>query len=348
MSRPRIWLLSGYHADSHAAWADWLGDTFEQFDWQLHSLPGRHFRWRIRGNPLSWLDSLHDAPDLLIATSMVDLATLKGLHPQLARVPSLYYFHENQFAYPRSGQQHDSVDPQMVQLYGALAADRVLFNSAFNRDSLLDGVDGLLQRLPDRVPKGICERLQAKSEVLPVPIKPLAPASKNSRLIVWNHRWEYDKAPQLFADAIALLQQRGVDFQLALLGGRSEAPHPALAQLRDTAGAHILVDGKLDSEAYRTTLASAAIAVSTSLHEFQGLAMLEAASGGAAPLVPDDLCYREQYPQACRYRAGDVHSLAERLQDWLEQGAPPAIDVSPWSERQLTPRWRAALERLLD
>jgi hypothetical protein len=144
-TKTKIWLLSAYRADSHAAWADWLVSNHFSIEWHRLELPGRHFRWRIRGNPLSWLDALpQQTPDLIIATSMVDLATLKGLHPRLANVPAYYYFHENQFAYPVSEQQVQSIEPQMVQLYGALTADRLLFNSAFNRDSFLDGVKSLL------------------------------------------------------------------------------------------------------------------------------------------------------------------------------------------------------------
>ncbi|MDZ7824907.1 MAG: DUF3524 domain-containing protein [Gammaproteobacteria bacterium] len=153
--RPVVWLLSAYAAPSHRAWAERIRALWPQADWHVLELPGRHFRWRIRGNPLSWLDRLPTAPpDLLIATSMVDLATLRGLHPHLTGVPTLYYFHENQFAYPVSEQQVKSVEPQMVQLYGALSSRRLLFNSAFNRDTFLDGVDSLLRRMPDQVPAG--------------------------------------------------------------------------------------------------------------------------------------------------------------------------------------------------
>ncbi len=111
MKKPVAWLLSAYRADSHAAWGDWLLSSQDQYDWQRFELPGRHFRWRIRGNPLSWLDQMPATPpDLIVATSMVDLSTIKGLHPRLAHVPTVYYFHENQFAYPvTDGQFNQSI-----------------------------------------------------------------------------------------------------------------------------------------------------------------------------------------------------------------------------------------------
>lgn len=348
VTAPKAWLLSAYRADSHASWADWLTRDHPGLDWYRVELPGRHFRWRIRGNPLAWLDCLpQEAPDLLLATSMVDLATLKGLHPRLASVPAWYYFHENQFAYPRSEHQVRSVEPQMVQLYGALAADRLLFNSAFNRDSFLDGVDALLQRMPDQVPAGIHARLLEKAAILPVPVTPISPApERDPRLILWNHRWEYDKAPQRFADAMLDLARRGIDFRLALLGHRPRDPHPALDCLRESLPERIVADGKVDRERYRALLGRAAVVVSTACHEFQGLAVLEAASAGVRPLVPDDLCYPEQYPAGYRYPPGERSALVQRLAEWLERGLPPPVAVSAWTGPMLRHRWHDLLQRL--
>lgn len=349
--RPRILLLSAYRADSHAAWVDWLTTTFDAWDWEVLELPGRHFRWRIRGNPLSWLERLESLrPDAIVASSMVDLATLRGLHPPLAAVPALYYFHENQFAYPTGEHQVRSVEPQMVQLYAALAADRVLFNSRFNRDSFLAGTEDLLQRMPDAVPPGIRQRLESRSGVLPIP-QPALPdtpaAARDPRLIVWNHRWEYDKAPERFAEAMLQLAARGVEFRLALLGARPRHTPEPLQRLRADLGERIVADGKLPRAEYAAVLRRAAVVVSTTLHEFQGLAMLEATAAGATPLVPDALVYPEQYPAEYRYPPGDTAALVHRLEDWLDNRRPLPPPVGAWSEAALLPQWQGALEGLL-
>ncbi|MBA1145783.1 DUF3524 domain-containing protein [Ectothiorhodospiraceae bacterium WFHF3C12] len=341
MSGRRIWLLNAYRSRSHGAWADWLTGAYPDVAWERFELPGRHFRWRIRGNPLSWLDTLPaQPPDRIIATSMVDLATLKGLNPALAAVPVDYYFHENQFAYPVSEQQVRSVEPQMVQIYGALAADRLLFNSAFNRDSFLDGVAELLGRLPDALPDGVVERLRPRSRVLPIPVEKFEPVAQRDRgLIVWNHRWEYDKAPEVFAEALDGLAKAGVDFRLALLGQRPERAPAALRAIRHEHGGRIVADGCLDDTDYRDVVRRAGIVVSTARHEFQGLAMLEAASAGVRPLVPDALCYREQYAELYRYRPGDAGALARRLAAWLGGSLPPRADVTPWTGAALRREW---------
>jgi len=345
-NKPTIWLLSAYCSDSHAAWAKNLLETFTDYHWHKLELPGRFFRWRIRGNPLSWLHSLpQQQPDLILATSMVDLATLKGLHPRLANTPCVYYFHENQFAYPTRQQQHHSVDPQMVQLYGALAANYLLFNSEYNRSSFLDGVDQLLKKLPDEVPENITHLLKEKSRVLPVAIKPgIKQKYKNIEpLILWNHRWEYDKAPEIFANALVELKQKNKAFKLLLLGDRAAQKPEALLKIESLLKDHILVNEKVSREQYLNYLSQADIVVSSAIHEFQGLSMLEAVSAGATPLVPNDLCYKEQYKNIFRYPRGNSHALANKLNEWLSYDIPAAPDVSYWHSESLQQQWQDIL-----
>jgi glycosyltransferase involved in cell wall biosynthesis len=278
---------------------------------------------------------------------MVDVATLRGLHSRLADIPWCVYFHENQFAYPLSTRQVSCLEPQLVQLYGGLATRNLLFNSAFNLDSYLAGVDGLLRKMPDALPGGIVDRLAAKAEILPVPIS-LTPDDvvADPRLIVWNHRWDYDKGPEVFAAAILQLHASGEAFRLALLGPRPARPPTALQQIRKACGDRILVDDKVDSGRYREILSRAGIVVSSARHEFQGLAIMEAVTAGCSPLVPDALCYPEQYAEAYRYPPGDVAALAERLRTWLHDGPPPAPDMIAWSAASLAPRWRERLHAL--
>ena len=106
----KVLLLSAYAAQSHVHWRRSLEVMFPQWRWQILELPPRHFSWRIRGNPLHWAQRdralLEQDYDVLVATSMVDLATLRGLVPALAGLPSILYFHENQFAYPQGGRRH--------------------------------------------------------------------------------------------------------------------------------------------------------------------------------------------------------------------------------------------------
>lgn len=340
----RILLLSGYDAGSHRRWREQLVAALPEFQWHTLALPPRFFRWRIRGNPLSWLeDSLLQEPwDLIVATSMVDLATLKGLNPNLACTPALLYMHENQFAYPDSGRQHSSAEPAMVNLYSALAADRVLFNSGWNRDSFLDGAYQFIDRMPDRLPAGMTARIHEKSHVLPVPIEDRLFVSRSESLnlttphLLWNHRWEYDKGPERLLALLRELARRQQPFRLSVVGEQFRRQPPAFGQIRQEFGAQIVCWGYQESrEDYDRLLAGADVVISTATHDFQGLAMLEAMAAGCLALAPRRLAYPEYVPAAQCYSSheDDVEAEAAAAADCLQtlvHQQPQPIMPDPW------------------
>ncbi len=81
---------------------------------------------------------------------MVDLASLRRFIPSLGSIPSIVYFHENQVEYPIDNERKerksiDNIEPKLVPIYSALCADKILFNSNFNRDSFLQGSGNFLE-----------------------------------------------------------------------------------------------------------------------------------------------------------------------------------------------------------
>jgi len=311
-TNPRILLLSGYDAASHIQWRNSLIQNMPMFQWHVLSLPPRHFQWRIRGNALSWLDHpyMKESWDLIIATSMVDLASVKGFHPNLANVPCIYYVHENQFAFPLSRQQQANVEPQMVNIFSALSADCILFNSQWNQQSFMQGVTALLQKLPDHVPQGVPQRLLSKSQVLPVPVADELFTSKRDGYnwscphIVWNHRWEYDKGPERLLALLRALKQNNVNFRLSVVGEQFRKWPHAFDEIKHEFSAVIENWGFMESrQAYNQLLKEADIVLSTALHDFQGLAMLEAMASGCIPLAPNRLAYPEYVAAECLYES---------------------------------------------
>jgi len=319
----RILLLSAYDADSHVYWRKGLVEHLNEHEWTVLSLPGRYFSWRMRGNSLSWAfnerETLSQPYDLVVATSMTDLSALRGFVPSLAQIPTLVYFHENQFAYPESGKAFKTVEPCILNLYTALAADYCLFNSEFNRQTLLDGAQALLKKMPDQVPPNLIERIRDNSTVVSVPIKAdsyqVHSPDPDSFNIVWNHRWEYDKNPQLLLDAIELLMKRRTDFKLHVVGQQFRKVPEQFEKLRERLGDCAGEWGYLSSrEDYLALLRKADVVLSTAVHDYQGIAVLEGVASGAQPLVPDRLAYKELFPDACRYEEEqEAEVLSERL-----------------------------------
>jgi len=363
----KILLLSAYDAMSHRYWREALVDRFPEHDWHVLTLPARYFSWRQRGNSLSWAfnerNRLDQAYDLLIATSMTDLSGLKGLVPALADTPSIVYFHENQFAYPRSSQAHSSVEPQILNLYTALAADCVVFNTRYNRDTFLHGCAQLLDKLPDHVPAGLVERLNERTCVLPVPLPESCFQSVETDdrplHIVWNHRWEYDKNPDLLLQALRVLKQdEQTPFRLSLVGQQFRKIPESLVVLQEEFRQELAHSGYLESTAYRQVLRQADVVLSTANHDFQGIAVLEGVAAGCVPVVPDRLAYRELFDEGFRYndsRSGKEGSEAQQLATHLaerakqkQQGAlPDAPDVRWLSWAQQAPAYGRLFESVL-
>jgi glycosyltransferase involved in cell wall biosynthesis len=348
---------------------------FPDWEWTELNLPPRHFSWRIRGNPLIWSqdcrEQLEREYDLLVATSMVDLATLRGLVPALCKLPTALYFHENQFLYPEGSRRHSLLEAQMVSLYASLAADCVLFNSAHNRDSFFTGLRGLLQRLPDLVPAGVDRQLDEKSAVLPVPLLaedtvavdpfwPGLPGDYPQRplRLLWSARFEHDKGGEGLLQLLDLLVDDGLFFEIAVTGQQFRNSPPVFATIARRFAPQLVQFGFVESpHTYRALQAGADIVLSTARHEFQGLAILQSVAAGCVPVVPDRLAYRDIYPAELRYtsatsqperEARAAADLVERLALRIAKDDRPVPAVNAFSLDTLAPRYRELLVALAE
>lgn len=316
----KILLLSAYDAASHAYWRKGLVNSFPEYEWTELTLPARYFSWRLRGNSLSWAFNeravLEQQYDLVIATSMTDLSALRGFVPALATTPTIVYFHENQFAYPESGREFSSVEPKILNIYTALAADHICFNTEYNRQTFLEGCRKLLKKLPDQVPEGLPELIQQRSSVLPVPLPDTVFLPNQNRSeslqLVWNHRWEFDKGPELLLSAVQKLIESDVDFKLHIVGQQFRQTPKSFDQLQTLLGDRLGSWGYVESvDEYRCLLQQSDVVLSTALHDFQGIAVLEGVAAGCIPAVPDRLAYPELFPAACCYDSNTQNSTDE-------------------------------------
>lgn len=295
--------IEPYYGGSHRAFLDgW--SSHSRHAWTILGLPPYKWKWRMRHAAVTMADRVRERMangeswDLLFCSDMLNLAEFLGLAPwEIRRLASVAYFHENQLTYPVRQESERDYHFVLTNLTTALAATEVWFNSAFHRDEFLGALPAFLRRMPDHQPFDAIERIRAVSEIRPPGIDPIGPRGKRASgpmRILWAARWEHDKGPETFFDALRLLARRGVDFRVSVIGERFRESPPVFDEAREAFADRIDRWGyQEDRRAYEATLAEAHVIVSTAEHEFFGLSVVEAIAAGAYPLLPRRLAYPE-------------------------------------------------------
>jgi len=305
----QILIAEPYLAGSHAVWAEEYTER-SLHDVSILGLPGRHWKWRMHGGAVTlarlFLEGAY-APDLIVATDMLDLTTFLALtRGRTASTKSVLYFHENQISYPWSLDDHDrnrkrDVHYGFINLTSALAADTVAFNSEYHRTAFLSDLEVFLKAFPDYTEAGTIKAIEAKSHVLHLGLDlGRFDAYREERetgrpaLILWNHRWEYDKNPDDFFRALFLLKDEGLDFEVAVLGEAYAEKPSVFDEARSRLGKRIVRLGYAkDFAAYAAWLWQADILPVTSIQDFFGASVVQALYCNCCPVLPRRFAYPE-------------------------------------------------------
>ncbi len=332
--RLRVAFVEPFEDGSHAAFVEgWIARSEHAIT--VLGLPGERWKWRMR--TAAWtlgerLARLRPLPDVVVATSLLDLAHLR-VASRLARAPFALYFHENQLSYPRPAGEALDRGFAAAHLASLLAADGVAFNSRFHRAAMLADLAAFLDEAPAPAPRRALAIVR-RARVLPPGVDLAgfpAPAERPPRdppRIVWNHRWEEDKRPSAFARVVDALAERGLSFRLILLGTTSQVQPKPLLALRERHAERLdrAVPAATRQE-YVAWMARADVAVSTAAQENFGYAAIEAMAAGAVPLLPRRLSYPEIVPRALHEALlydGTDDALLLRLARWIEAPEEPA------------------------
>jgi glycosyltransferase involved in cell wall biosynthesis len=340
----RILIIEPYYAGSHAAWVDGYKAN-SRHEVRSLTLPGRFWKWRMHGAAVTLaraFRAMNWMPDLLLSTDMLDLTTFLALTRDLThRLPVVVYFHENQLTYPWSETDRDmqrgrNLSYSFINYVSAMTADVVLFNSSFHRESFLEALPRLLKHFPDFNELDTVDLVCQKSRVLPLGLdlrrldkyRPTEADESpvEAPIILWNHRWEYDKNPEGFFTMLDALSQRSVPFRVVLLG-ESFRQQPAefdaaMRRLGDRVAHAGYVNGVSE---YAEWLWRADLLPVTAFQEFFGASVVEAVYCGAFPLLPQRLSYPglipRRYHEQCLYK--DKEDLVEKAAAYLTASPRP-------------------------
>lgn len=323
----RILIVSPYHGGSHKAWAEGY-QQFSSHKVALLTLPARFWKWRMHGGAVTlarrFVADLQAAitvsPDILLVTDMLDLTTFLALTRRwVSHIPTVLYMHENQLTYPlpanpqigpmRRQRGERDLHYAFINYASMLAADRVLFNSQYHWQNLLQNLPNFLKHFPEYNELKTLESLREKSSVVPVGLNldellavrpqqrlPLKPDDAPP-LILWNQRWEYDKNPAAFFRALYQMKAENLPFRVALCGEQYSRSPQAFLEAQERLADHIIHTGYVPRETYLQLLWAADIVISTALHEFFGISVLEAILCQTFPILPHRLSYPELLPE---------------------------------------------------
>ena len=344
----KLLIVEPYFTGSHKRWAEEYAMQ-SGHEVELLTLSGHYWKWRMHGGAVSLARKYHDHDhdyDLILVSDMLDLTTFQALtRDRTSKIPFAIYFHENQLTYPWSETDRD-VEAGRDNHYGfinyasALCADKVLFNSQFHFDSFLAALPNFLKGFPDNNEIGTIEKIKHKSKVLHLGIDlkkfdNIQPekTSSDAPILLWNHRWEYDKNPEGFFKALYRLDEKGLNFELVLLGENLSQQPGCFEKARDHFGSRVLHYGFADSfEEYASWLHKAHILPVTSNQDFFGGSTVEAMYCGCTPLLPNNLAFPEHIPP--EFQTGHLYSSEEEfismLESMIRNFREPHKDFSKW------------------
>lgn len=313
----QILLLSPYHSGSHQAWAEGY-QAASQHSVQILSLPGQLWKWRMHGAAVTLARQFLASelqPDVIVADDMLDLATFLALtRRRTAHLPVMLYMHENQLTYPlpndkTTGPMRRNMgvrERQYVLLNwkAMLAADQIFFNSQHHLTEWFNALPNFLKHYRDYKELKTIPQLQEKSRVVPVGINLQRVSDDVVRplnldeppLIIWNQRWEFDKNPERFFEALYMMKAEKRPFRLALCGESFKQRPELFLEAQNRLADEIIHSGYADSAVYTLLLKQAEITISTAFHEFFGISILEALAATTFPILPHRLSYPELIP----------------------------------------------------
>ena len=322
----RILLIEPYYGGSHRAWADgYAQHSAHHVD--LVVLPARFWKWRMQGDAVTLAELVRSSSpraDLVLVSDMLNVSAFLGLaRDALAGIPLVLYLHENQLTYPWPPGEKRDLTYAVINWLSMLAADRVVFNSLFHMEDWFGELPWLLRQFPDCSHLGEIAGVHRKSTVMPVgcdlsrfdAVSRQPRATADPPVILWNQRWEYDKDPETFLRALQAIAAAGVDFRVALAGASHRDAAPELDIARSRLGDRVVHTGYATAKDYVELLRRADVVVSTAIHEFFGVAAVEAIYSGCFPVLPNRLVYPEMvapdYHRMCLFDS--FGGLVERL-----------------------------------
>ena len=207
-----------------------------------------------------------------------------------------------------------------------MVADLNIFNSEYHHNRFEEELPNFVNNIPEFIPLASLSRILGKSRVMHLgcdfdTFGNIAPPRNDVPVILWSHRWGFDKQPEVFFRVIYALAETGIDFKLILIGENFQVHPKAFLEAKKKLGPRILQFGYVEAhEDYVKFLKMSDVIISTAIQENFGYSVVEASYYHTLPLLPDSLCYPEildtQFHPQFLYK--DENDLTRKLVELLK------------------------------
>ncbi len=357
----KLLYIEPFLTGSHKSWIEGFAHH-SAFDVETLGLEGKFWKWRMKTGAVQLADEflkLTEAPDLIIASDMLDLTTFLSLvRKKLKDIPVGMYFHENQMTYPWSSHEKKGLSEKKkffghINIMSAYAADFNLFNSRFHKDVFFKSISEFEQRSPGEERIDLLNPIKEKSHVLPVGLELDGFLNERTQeeipAILWNHRWEEDKNPEDFFHALLKLSQEEIDFKLIVLGEKQASYPKIFSDIEVSLKKHLVHIGYAHSrEQYLELVNQSNILYVTSHHDFFGISVVEAVQAGCYPILPKRLAYPEHL-EGKRHFYDSPEEGYKKLKLCIEEKSYldfEPIDLSRYDWRSMAPHYDQLLNCL--
>ena len=302
-----ILYIEPYFTGSHKQWVTSLG-KYSKHNIDILSLPGNKWKWRMHGGAVTLANNFskkNQFYDLIIVSDFLNLPVFKSIcQENLKSTKIITYFHENQITYPWSPKDNDvklqrDLHYAFINYSSSFVSNWNLFNSQYHLDSYLGGLEKYLEKMPDFKNLETINKIKKKSSVLHIGcdlsnMKTEIKKTNNAPIILWNHRWEYDKNPEDFFHILYKIKEKGLDFKVVVLGKKYSKYPTIFDEARIKLSNEILYFGFCDShDEYVSWLNKTDIIPVTSNQDFFGVSIVEAIYMNNYPILPNRLSYTE-------------------------------------------------------
>lgn len=252
------------------------------------------------------------SPDLFFCSDMLNVPLFLALvRHRFPHVPTAIYFHENQITYPWSLQTRKRAHVQrtlgLLNYTSAYVADRCFFNSDFHKQNFLESLEKFRSLFPDNTEPCLIKRehIEDKCNVLHVgmDLGKLAQFKQEGLnlfpditdpIILWNHRWDYDKNPAAFFSILQRFKKNNIRFRLVVCGQPPDVISKVFVRAKEEFQEEILHWGYTESFRYYAALLwRADCSLITSNQDFFGISAVESAYCGCRLFLPNRLSFPE-------------------------------------------------------